>query len=194
MYFKFSLNFKKSERNGGFSLVELLVALSIIILLSTVVISRFSQFKLQVSLTKVAYKFAQDTRKAQGLALSSAQYRDASGALQSVKGYGVYADQLNNKKYIIYADKAPGTQNYDVADYIVETVDFSSIEPGIIIKEVDNVVGQTVSINFTPPNPSTTITQLVPGQSRVDVVFALASDQTKTKTVSINTAGLVEVK
>jgi hypothetical protein len=130
------------------------------------------------------------------MVLSSRQYKDQFGVVQPVSGYGVYADLtlLGNKEYIIYADKSPGNQQYDPFDYTVETIDMGQNEKGVIIKEIDNVTAGSVSINFNPPNPDTVITQLLANESNVNVVFALESDPTQTKTVSINKAGLIEVR
>ncbi len=197
---KYKRNFRLSSESGaGFTIIEVLVVTAIIIVFSIILISNFPQFKIQFALSRTAYKFAQDVRRAQGMSLSSTQYRDSNGILQPVKGYGVYVDISNNKKYIIYADVplcvgCDGNQFYDSpADYIAENIDFSLNEPGVIIQQINNIVGNNVSINFAPPNPTTTITPL-PSQNSIDIVFVLEGDLTKTKTVSINTAGLIEVK
>ncbi len=181
-----------SMKQGGFTIVELLVVVVIISVLTSIIISNFPQAKLQLSLSRVAYKFEQDARRAQGMSLSYPQYKDSSGISHQVAGYGVYVDMLNNKKYIIYADSLPGNQSYDNLDYVAETIDFSLTEPGIIIKQINNIVGSNASVNFAPPNPTTTITTAL-CQNNMTVVFALESDLTKTKTVSINTAGLIQV-
>ncbi len=112
-------------------------------------------------------------------------------------GYGVYVDigGVGNTRYYLYADKSPGNKEYIQGfDYIISDVNFSASEPGIVIKSVDNVFGNKASINFNPPNPDTSINQLNGGQSKVDVVFAFSNDLNTTRTVSINTSGLIEVK
>lgn len=169
---------------AGYSILELLVVVAIISVLFVVVFSNFPSIKLQLALSRAAYAFEQDLRRAQGMSLSLAEYN-----LQPVKGFGAHVDLLNNKQYIVYADSVPDDQSYTGVDYIVNTVE---LENGIIIKEINNIIGNTVSINFKPPNPIITITP-TPSQNNVKVVFAIASDLTKIKTVSINTAGLVEV-
>jgi prepilin-type N-terminal cleavage/methylation domain-containing protein len=184
-----------SESGAGFTIIELIAVISIISVLLAVSIVNFPQFKSQLSLSRAAYSFAQNTRRAQGLALTSLQYKDASGTVQAVQGYGVYADPgSNNKQYIIYADKDPGNQSYDSGeDYIIETIDLGATEPGMIMQQITHISGTGASINFAPPNPTTTI-NLASGQNSIDVVFAMEGDQTKTKTVTINTSGLIEVK
>ena len=187
---------KSNVRQGGFTLVELLVVIAVVTVLPMIAISNFPAIKLQFALSRVSHKFAQDLRKTQDKSLSSIEYTDSFGTAQLVDGYGIYLDMttLGNKKYIIYADKQPSNSQYDALDYVFETIDFGASERGVVIKEINNVFGSQVSINFNPPYSDTTITQLVQDADSVEVVFALESDANNTKTVSINKSGLVEVK
>lgn len=184
-------NYKDS---AGFTIFELIVVIIIVSILLTILISDFSKAKLQFSLSRVAYKFSQDVSRAQNLAVSAVPYKDSFGTEQKVDGYGIYANlnSLGNKKYLIYADKNPGNQQYDSSDYIIETIDFSLTEPGIIIKEINNVTNNQASVNFNSADLTTAITQLNSGQNSAIFVFALVSDLTKTKSVVINTSGLAE--
>ena len=183
-------------KEKGFTIIEILVVVAIVSILPLIVISNFPQIKLQFAMLRVTYKFAQDLRRVQDLALSSVQYRDAFGVIQPIDGYGIYLniDILGNKKYIIYADKSPGNQYYDDLDYIIDTIDFSQTEPGIIIQQLNNVFGNSVSINFNPPNPNTTITQLNQDEQNIEAVFSQENAPVITKIISVNTAGLIEIK
>ena len=167
------MNIKNHLKHSvGFTVVELLVVIAIITIIPIIVMPNFSQIRLQFALSRVPHKFAQDVRKTQGLSLSSVTYKDSFGVEQAISGYGVYVDinNLGKKKYIIYADKSPSNNQYDSLDYIIETID------------------------FIPPNPDTKISSLSPNKSSVEIVFALESDLTKTRTVSVNISGLIEVK
>src|SRR5207237_708030 len=151
--------------------------------------------KLQFALSRAAHQFAQDARRTQDMAISSVTYTDTFGVARTVSGYGIYINLVTpcNTQYLIYGDnneQGPGNQQYDVADYAVQTVDLAADEPCIIIKEIDNIDGTAASVNFSPPNPTTTITPLTQGQTQVNVVFAIASDPTQTRTVTINASGL----
>lgn len=186
----------KKEISKGFTIIEVLVVVTVMLAVFLITIANFSQHKLQFSLSRIAYTFAQDVSRAQNMALAGVPYKDSLGIEQGIDGYGVSGDiiGLGDKKYIMYADKSPGNQQYDATDYVIGTIDFSSSEPGIIIKQIDNVSANKASINFGILTNTTTITQLNIGQSKAVFVFAFASDLTKTKTVSINTSGLVQVK
>ncbi len=183
-------------KKNGFTTVEMLVVLAIIVILPTVVIANFPQVKLQFALSRVAYAFAQDVRRAQDMSLSAIQYKDSFGIMQPISGYGVYLnmDSLGNKQYIIYADAYPGNQQYDDLDYVTEIVDLPSTEQGVVIKQIDNIFGNSASINFNPPDPTTTIASFNQNETSIDVIFALETDFSKTRTVSINSSGLIEVR
>ena len=194
-------NFIKDKINAkrystGFTIIEVIVVVSLILILSGVVIYNFSSSKLNFSLLRVSYQFEQDVSRVQNMALSSVPYKDSLGVEQEIDGYGVYVDLtgLGNTNYIIYADKSPGNNIYDVSDYIISQVDFSQNEPGIIIKQMDNIIGDSTSLNFKLSNISTSIDQMSPGQDNISVVFAESSDLSKTKSVLINKSGLIKAQ
>ena len=194
-------NFIKNKINAkrystGFTMIELIVVISLILVFSGVIISNFSSAKLQFSLSRVAYQLEQDLSKAQNMALSSVPYKDSLGVEHQVDGYGVYVNLtgLGNTKYIVYADKSPGNNKYDTSDYLIKQVDFSLNEPGIIIQNMFGVSGgNTTSVNFKSVDLSTSIDNLLVGSNSVSFYISEASELFKTKTVSINTAGLIQV-
>ncbi|MSU54432.1 MAG: type II secretion system protein [Candidatus Staskawiczbacteria bacterium] len=176
----------------GYTILELLVVVAIISVLSIITVSNFPQAKLQFSLSRVANQFEQDVRRAQQLSLSSAEFIDSNNVAHPVKGYGIYINTLNNTEYIIYADNFDDLQNnqrYDAGrDYIVETIDFTETEPGIVIKHATSA-----GAHFNPPNPITTFQPSLESV-RFDIVFAYENDVVKNKTVSIYATGLVEIQ
>jgi len=193
---KYNKDFRPfSESGKGFAIIELIVVIAIVGALTAVAISNFPKIKLQLSLSRAAHAFSQDLRKAQQMALSGLIYKDSSGTEQEVDGYGVYVDLdgQGDKKYIIYADKSPGNKEYDGSDYLVEFIDLSVREPGIKIKEIHNVSSDKASINFNSFRIETVIAQLSEGQNSVEIVFTIEVSG-QTKTVSVNTSGLIEVK
>lgn len=186
--------FYAMEKDGGFTLVEMLVAIAIMIIIPGIIVANFPQIRLQFAVSRAAHKFAQDLRQAQDMSISSIEYKDSFGVVQPVDGYGIHLDtSVSSTQYSIYADKYPGNQQYDGQDYTIQTVDLSALEPGVYIKQLTNAFGSSVSVNFSPPNPDTAITQLNAGANSVDVVFASQSDPNQTKTVTVNTSGLIEV-
>ena len=183
-------------KEKGFSIVELLVVVSVISILLAVSIAGFPQIKANLSLIRQANNFQQDLRIAQEMALSGALYKDSSGIERQIDGYGVFVDilGLGSKKYIIYADKSPGNKQYDNSDYIILNSDFSLSEKGVKFQQINNVFLNKTSVNFSNSKIETSINQLNFGQSSAEFIFSLESDSSKTKKVIVNTAGLIEVK
>ena len=196
-----NLKIKNSVR--GITLIEILVVIFIIAVFSSILVVNFPKIARQFALTRAVYKMSQDLRRAQDMALSGQQVQGIN-----VKGYGVYINldspSLGNKKYVIYADMN-NDQQYDLSgvicgqqlpnqDCIIETIDFSQTEFGVVIDRIENTNNRWIDINFKPPNPTTTITSLLSGLNRAQIIFALESDLLKTRIVSVNTAGLIEIK
>lgn len=203
---------KKYFKERGIAIIELLVAISVItVLAGTIVISDFSKAKKEQALSRTAYKFAQDLRKTQNRAQSLVK---AGSPEVDILAYGVHInkDSLGNKKYIVYGKPLSLSftdPHYEsVRDYLIETVDLSLTEPGVVINfPIAGLVdGNKVSILWPavpfsasiPTEPNTFIFSVYPPDPRlnpkVDIVFSLESDSTKTKTVSVNWSGLIEVK
>jgi len=100
-------NFKK-----GITLVEIMVVVFIIALFTVILVSDFPRMLRQMGLSRVAYSFAQNLRKAQDLGLSGIQLKDVNEESIAVKGYGIYINLSDNdKQYIIYADVAEAPVN-----------------------------------------------------------------------------------
>jgi len=191
-----AIKIKNSSKSSGITLIEILVVIFIIVLFSSILVNDFPKIRRQFALTRVAYKMAQDLRRAQDMGLSGQQLKDAGGNVISIKSYGIYINfsSLGNKKYIIYADIDNNQQYASDTDSIIETIDFSQTDPGIVIKTITNPEDvQQIDINFKPPNPTIKITNLSSGV-RAQIIFALESNLSTMKTTSVNTSGLIETK
>lgn len=166
----------------GFTLIELLVVLGIIIFLSSIVFINYRGAGKDLSLQRSAHKLTQDIRKAGELAMSA---REFQGQVPK-GGYGIHLKfPSETTSYILYADKN-GNEKFDseMTDGLVETIFF---EEGVFIQSISD---NNLSINFKPPNPKVKIK----GLSTAIITLSLQSDPSKTKTVKVNLAGLVEVE
>lgn len=187
-----------SER--GITLIEILVVIFIIALLLTILVSDFPKIQRQFALSRATYKFAQDLRKAQDMALSGEEIKKPDGTKISVKGYGVYIDNRagNAKKYIIYADLNGDAQyTSEAEDYIVNTVDLDKDARGVVIRRFELIDNNYVSMNFNPPNPAISISNLNAAADRAGITFGLESDpenSSNTRTVYIWKSGLIEAR
>jgi len=206
-------NLKIKNSAEGITLVEIIVTVFLIAVLSSILIADFPAILRQFALSRAAYKLSQEMRKAEDLGLSGVQVTDNLGAPVSAKGYGIYLSRTTQidisipaaKQYTLYAD-VDNSKTYNASqscdlpgrntslDCAIETIDISKEEPGVYIKAIIYTTDpNSVSVNFTPPNPDITITALS-GGSEVNIVLGLDADPSLSKTVSINTSGLIEVK
>lgn len=185
---------KISNSQKGISLVEIIVVIFIIAIFSTILISDFPTIQRQFALSRAAYKLAEDLRRAQDLSLSGVKTNDSSGQpIAKVYGYGVYFNLSVPTQYIIYADVG-NFQRYISGDPIIETTDISKDNPSLYIKQINNINGAYVSINFSPPDPTIKIDNLSSGNSEIGIVLGLNSDSSAIRTVWANTSGLINVQ
>lgn len=187
-------------------MIEIIVSLAIIVLFSMILLADYPKIKRQFALSRSAYKLAQDIRRAQDLGLSGVRILDKNGLEVLAEGYGIYisADDAKNKQYILYADR--GDRQYDgnlqfceqqtdsESDCIVEIIDMNEAEREVHIERIIRIDGDETSINFNPPNPDIAIENISSMENSIGIVLALDSDPLTTRTVYINTSGLIEVE
>lgn len=183
----FCLNPPKKARlsasiNRGFTLVELLVVISITILLSTLVLANYRGGESQLALQRSANKLAQDVRRAEEMAMSAKEHQG-----NVPPGYGIYLEE-NNNYYLLYAD-IHENEKYDGADQIVEEI---YLESKVYIKDVQPA---SLSINFKPPDPEVKISgQVIDDANLATIILSLKTDSTKEKIIKVNKAGLIYVE
>jgi type II secretory pathway pseudopilin PulG len=195
---------KRFNNERSFTLVEILVSIFIIILMAGIVFANYRQSGQQFALQRSANKLAQDIRRAQQMAMGARECPQKceggdpcpSCAGQVPPGYGIVL-QLpptwpigSDEKYRIYAD-INGDQAYDGGDTIIESVD---LEKGVYIQSMNCY---TKSFNFKPPDPVVNIIgdfDLLSPFAESTITLALQSDHSKTKTIKVNKAGLIEIE
>lgn len=183
------------QKIKGFTLIEVLVILSIIAIMTIAVFSNYGKNNEIFVLERASQKLAQDLRRTQEMAMSG------FGGDSSTYGYGMYfnkttgASPANYLKYIIYEERDTDHLNilmyFEGEDTVEEII---NIEKGIKICDIsDNGTSlNTRSISFEPPNPLTIIGGVASGRE-ASIVLCIANDISKTRTVKINNAGRVEI-
>ncbi|MGB4076233.1 MAG: prepilin-type N-terminal cleavage/methylation domain-containing protein [Minisyncoccia bacterium] len=100
----------RTSPKRGFSLVELLVVLSIISIITSIALMGQSTFNRSILLTNTAYSLALSMREMQALGLSSRKYAGVQDA-----GYGAYFGTPPLTEYTLFAD----TVDADAAGILV---------------------------------------------------------------------------
>ena len=162
----------------AFTLVELLVAISIIVLLTGIVILNFRSGGDQLALERAANQVAQDIKKAMEMALGG---KEKDGSFPQ-GGYGIYFSAPSNS-YVLFADNNPNG-SYDPGEGI-KTISLQ--EKNITIYNISP--SSPLSITFLPPVPEVKFSV-----SASSVTITLRDNQGRTKTIFINQVGLVEIQ
>jgi prepilin-type N-terminal cleavage/methylation domain-containing protein len=158
--------------NKGFTLIELLIVISIISIMSILVLPNLRTGGKQFSLVISAYKLAQDFRKAQEMAMSSAEF---NGAIPS-GGYGI--DVVDGAGfYTLFAD-LDNDRYYDPSERVGENI---SLDGGTVFQT-------SATITFTPPDPT------IYGVPASIVLNNPLVSGLSAKTVKINKAGLISIE
>ena len=124
MNFFFHFSQKNSPRaSAGFSIVELIVTLTIFITLTTVMLFKYNTMNTRLTLDTLAHQIAQWTRETQ---ISAMSVKSHAGSYST--GYGLHFDTLVPNQFIFFADLdgdkkyTPGGTCGDVASECVQVV------------------------------------------------------------------------
>ena len=175
---------------SGFTIIELLTVIFIILFLSGMVLANYHTGNSQLSLELEANKVASDIRTVQEMGLSAPAV--PGFADQVIGGYGIHFSK-NDQSYVFFVDTSPagGDGQYESGsggDTVLQTV---AMDPSYYIVSVDT---DAVSVLFLPPEPATNIT----GKNgevltQTTIVIASSNNPSLTRSVIINKAGLVYV-
>lgn len=113
----------KSKGSGGFSMIELIVVMTIFITLTTVMLFNYNSMNSRITLDTLAHQIAQWVRQTQVSAMS---VKSHSGNYNV--GYGLHFDRTNPNQFIFFYDLnndktyTPGGVCGDAASECVQTV------------------------------------------------------------------------
>jgi len=106
-------------RARGFSLIELLVAISILVIITAAMLTSHSTFGGKILLGNFAYEVALSVRQAQVFGLSVREFQTSSNLFTI--GYGVHFDALDLTTYRLFADEDANEIYSSSSDGVVET-------------------------------------------------------------------------
>ena len=93
------LKIRDINKKRGFSFVELMIAVSIFALLSTVTIGSYANFNNRIGVDTLAHQIAQFGHEAQVSALSVKRAYDGN-----YPGYGIHFDSASTTQFVFFAD------------------------------------------------------------------------------------------
>jgi prepilin-type N-terminal cleavage/methylation domain-containing protein len=191
---------RKRNLNRGFTLVELLVTISIFVILTGVVLFNQGKFNSTILLTNLAYDTALTIRQAQTYGINIKEFNDGSGGV--FVPYGVHFDKINEpKSFILFADlNLSGKFNGTLGSCINTEgcVNRYSIKRGNYISDLTVTTGDNTSsttaldITFKRPNPDAIITSVNTNNYSKATIYLTGVDGS-TRKVNVQANGLIEI-
>ncbi len=194
---KSSTNFSNRKNNTGFSMVELLVTISILVLVSAVIFFNNAQFNNHIIVENLAYEISLAIRQAQSYGV---QVRETEGSFN--EGYGIYFDK-DSEQFFIFADSYPEDNPnfvYDLdSDEVVDTLRMTGgnkIDDLCIEKDSTRTCSLTdISIAFLRPNPNAIIKTSSVEDTEYDTVeIQIVSPKGIKKKIFVNRVGQISVQ
>jgi type II secretory pathway pseudopilin PulG len=186
---------KAQNSKGGFTLLELTIISSILILLTSLFLADYRTGEREFSLLRSAHKVAQDLRGTQEKAMVGQKTPVTFGKIFPKGGYGIYF-QEGQSSYILFAD-CDNDQEYDEVGAAIscaeanpttpypEKIEELFLEKGVEILSL--APASPLNITFFPPDPIITIK---PSSNLAIIELVLG---VKTKNILINLVGLIDI-
>ncbi len=189
------------QQQKAFTMIELLVSISIIIMLTIMFVANYHSSNKRTDLIMTAQNLVANIHLAQNDALGLVKY----GGAVPAGGWGLHLSTATST-YILFADlNAPGTTDYMSYQAVTEGkinngARLVQLPPGIVISKIQvskNNSSRSVAqadITFLPPDPQTNIYDSGTGATSTKLFIQLKETSNNSlKTVEVNFLGLAEV-
>lgn len=172
---------------NGFTLVEVLAAISIIGILSTVILFNYRTGQNRASLTRAAAALEADLRNSQNLAVASSEL---GGSIPC--GYGLH--YIDSRNYSIYGGRLGGAANCQTSNHNFRSGTDSVYQDKKIIEEKIVFKNLFPDIFFEPPDPAIYINDNRAAGVSTTLELCLESDLAVCRNLIIDTAGRIIIQ
>lgn len=180
--------FRFYNKNKGFTLVELLISLAVIIIILAITVPDFNKTRQTFNLSNTARKIALVLREAESNAISIVSLPDGTHP----PGYGVYINTTNPKSVILFPDTdgnkmRNGDDSIYENEYILpDPIKISGLKKGASSYTEFHIV-------YSRPDPSITVFRdsIDLGEGEFDI--ELSADSEVEKIISFWTTGQVSI-
>jgi len=193
--FNMNFYFKKmyfQHKSLAFTLIEMMVTLSIITLLTVMVLVYSRQSETVTNLIRDSDKLVYELRRAQNSSMLTLQPTTTIGAAPaaSICGWGIYFNkgalpQTPQTQYILFSDFCdPDTHRGDNKYEEAEKYETINLLKGVVINS-----SEVSSITFVPPEPQVKFNPSLSGDALI--TMCLESDPSNCFTIHITSAGQI---
>ncbi|MFA5154965.1 MAG: prepilin-type N-terminal cleavage/methylation domain-containing protein [Patescibacteria group bacterium] len=197
---------KDKRRQPGFTLIEMIVSISIIVIITVLFIVNYHSTDKRTDLAMAAQNLVADLHLAQNNTLGLVKYNGDIGGVPP-GGWGISLDTASTS-YVMFADldqpaspghPSPGYLKYDQSSEgnVRYGARVTPLPPQIEIAELrtgTGVLNNRVNVSFLPPDPQTNIYRVDAASTSTVLEIKLQEKQNNTtKTVRVNFLGLIEV-
>ncbi|MEK7607723.1 MAG: prepilin-type N-terminal cleavage/methylation domain-containing protein [Patescibacteria group bacterium] len=182
----------------GFTLVELLVSISIFTIITTIAVMNHAQFNSSILLTNLAYEIGLSIRQAQVYGITVKQSTTDSSKFDS--GYGIHFDLSqvggSGTTYKLFEDvNVGGLVDHVYSNVTDEDIEMFRIQKGNSISGIyvngDEASQPVVDISFIRPNPEAYI--MVSGTRYSKAEICIKSPQGTKRKVVVEISGQISV-
>ena len=199
-YKKFYSSFviRHSSFQGGFTMIEVVVMVSIVTAVSAVVLFNFGGLNEGGAINRSVRELALNIRKAQNSSLVVTEQMVGSPAVATIPPAVGLELTVNNSNYILFADlDSPTPRDFKYSGASEKIGEDAVFLKGVRVLELNTSAGNQSKINiiFAAPEASLIITQAdgVSVGNKVDIKIETPTTR-QTKIVTVRTSGQITVK
>ncbi len=183
---------KNKTITGGFSLIELMVTIVIFVIISSVIIFNYPNFRDKMSLSREVANIVSDIRTAQVYSLGTKQHENFG--INEIKGYGVYFNTTSSKQYQIFLDLVSSDNRiYNVGEEVGLAIQITTTNKISSLKCGSNSCTE-VNIFYSRPYVNAFISNNDGSYDYVEIEVQSTLNVSLKKTIKVNkTTGHVEV-
>jgi prepilin-type N-terminal cleavage/methylation domain-containing protein len=193
-------NLKNKKILSGFTLVELLVTLTIFSIMTGIVLYNQQNFNNTIFLNNLAHDIALTARQAQTYGINVKEFAEGAG----FRSYGISFNKSFNKNFVLFADNPfPSTNGiFDNISFTCPNDDSECVDNFIIknsnyIKSLcdeSNCDLDSLDITFVRPNPDALIKVNGSATNHPYAKIIVASENGNTKSIIIRSTGQIYVE
>lgn len=177
---------EKDRLLTGFTLVELIVVMAIIVFITGLTIVNLKPGEGELLLERSIHQVARDSRSVMGITLRAKPH--SCGAVPNFSGYGIHFTP-GDTTYLLFSD-CNGSKKYEPSD---DEEEVFKLKEGVRIQDATPLQGGGLHVLFVPPNPDVYI-NTDPDEPQAQIILELVSDSTRTRTLTITNKGVIDIE